>query len=65
MVLTSNKNNDDVFVVIVVIVIIIIIIIIMCNVIGIAQNKALNGQKLSFALVQHFDPCDNLNLVVR
>jgi len=65
MVLTSNKNNDDVFVVIVVIVIIIIItIIITCNVIGIAQNKALNGQKLSFALVQHFDPCAKLNLVV-
>jgi hypothetical protein len=47
MVLTSNKNNN---------VVIIIIIIIMGNVIGIACNKALTGQKLSFALVQHFGP---------
>jgi hypothetical protein len=57
MVLTSNKNNNDVFV-------IIIIIIITWHVIGIARNEALTGQKLSFALVQHFDPCTKLNLMV-
>jgi hypothetical protein len=58
MVLTSNKNNGDVFVVIV------IIVITTWNVTGMAQNKALIGQKLSFALLQHFDPCAKLNLVV-
>jgi hypothetical protein len=57
MVLTSNKNNNDVFV-------IVIIIIITWNVIGVAHNKALTGQKLSFALVQHFDPCAKLNLTI-
>jgi hypothetical protein len=62
MVLTSNKNNNDVFVII--IIIIIISIIITWNVIGIACNKALTGRKLSFALVQHFDPCAKLNLRV-
>ena len=55
LVLTSNKNNNDVFV---------IIIIITWNVIGVAHNKALTGQKLSFALVQNFDPCANLNLTI-
>jgi ATP/ADP translocase len=61
MVLTSNKSNNDVFVIVI---IIITIIIIMWIVIVIAHNKALNGQKLYCALVQHFDPCAKLNLMV-
>jgi hypothetical protein len=42
------KNNNDVFVIVV-----IIIVFITWNIIGIAHNTALTGQKLSFALIQH------------